>query len=80
MGLFKTKKQEQQSNRFNQLMFGKKAAPQKEKEKTDWKNIANNINYEQLMDNVGRLMDAYGKIKPGLSKINPLVSKLIKKG
>ncbi|RFU64134.1 hypothetical protein [Peribacillus glennii] len=78
MALFKAKKQVQKNDRFTQLMFGKKAAPQKEK--TDWKNLANNIDYGQLMDNVEILMNAYGKIKPGLSKINPLVSKLIKKG
>lgn len=78
MAFFKAKKKEQKKDRLTQMMFGKKAAP--EKEKSDWKNLASNIDYEQLMENVNVLMNAYGKIKPGLSKINPLVTKFIKKG
>ncbi|MDQ0217535.1 hypothetical protein ELQ35_06650 [Peribacillus cavernae] len=79
MGIFKGNKQTESEDHFTQFMFGRKAAPPPKEEKTDWKSIAANVDYQQLMGNFDKLMNAYNQVKPGLSKINPMLSKLIKK-
>lgn len=72
MDIFTRNHRSTQDDHFSDLMFGRKAEPEPQKEESK-------VDYMQLMVSVETLMGLYDQYKPTIQKMNPLITKFLNK-
>ncbi|MBK5445521.1 hypothetical protein [Peribacillus sp. TH24] len=72
MDIFTRNNRSTQDDHFSDLMFGRKAEPELQKEELK-------VDYMQLMVSVETLMGLYDQYKPTIQKMNPLITKFLNK-
>ncbi|MED1095018.1 hypothetical protein P4T61_05165 [Bacillus capparidis] len=66
---------------FNQMMFGKREEKEKaeEKEVKDEQKDPDSIDYNHVMNQIGKIMNSLDEIKPALKEFAPLFNSIKKK-